>query len=160
MVGKAAIVIRHLRSLARDRAGAAVIELCFVAPMLVVMICAVSDASIGFTRRLQLQQAAGRSVEMALAAGLTSATATNVQNEAASAGGVPTNQVAVDTWLECAGVRQTNISDICATGSPARFISVTITDTYSSAFGSMLQTLGAGNWGSVGLRGFAEVRVQ
>ncbi len=160
MMGRSAKFMRHLECLARDRSGVALVELCFVAPMLVLMVCAVSDASIGFARRLQLQQAAGRAVEMSLASGLTSVTATNAQNEAASAGGVPTGQVAVDTWLECGGVRQTNISDVCATGSPARFISVTVTDTYSSAFASMLSGVGAGNWASVSLRGFAEVRVQ
>lgn len=160
MRGRAAIAFRRLRSLARDRSGVALVELCFVAPMLALMVCGVSDASIGFARRLQLQQAAGRAVEMSLASGLTNATVTNAQNEAASAGGVPAGQVAVDTWLECSGARQTNITDICATGSPARFISVTVTDTYTSAFASILHGVGAGNWASVSLRGFAEVRVQ
>ncbi|MBU3992918.1 MAG: hypothetical protein KKA12_10325, partial [Alphaproteobacteria bacterium] len=59
-------------------------------------------------------------------------------------------------WLECAGVRQTNYTDVCATGSPARFASVAITDNPAWMFASLIPGWSA----TVPLRGFAEVRLQ
>lgn len=149
--------LRHLR---RDCAGLALLEMAFVAPLLVLIVCGVADASLGFARKLVLQQAAARSVELALASGITNSTVTTLTNEAAAVAGVPTSAVTVTPWLECGGVLQSDINAICSGVSPARFISVRITDTYSSTFGSLLQTVGAGNWASVGLAGYAAVRVQ
>ncbi|MES2494079.1 MAG: TadE/TadG family type IV pilus assembly protein [Pseudomonadota bacterium] len=143
-----------------DRSGTSILELSLVAPLMVLMVCGAGDAAVGFARKLALQQAAARAVEMTLAAGLTTTMDTVARSEAAGAAGVPLAQVAVAKWLECNGTVMSSIDDICASGIPARFVSVRVTDTYSSAFRSLLSGMGAGNWSAVPLTGFAEARVQ
>ena len=151
---------RAAAALRRDTRGSSIIELCFVAPMLLVITCGIADVAMGFARRLAVQQAAARAVEMASAAGITNTMVTAAQNEAATAAGIATNKVTVDAWLECGGVRQATINDTCLTGTPARYLSVTIADTYVPTFGSFLSAVGAGSWASVNIPGFAVVRVQ
>lgn len=124
-----------LRRLLRDQAGASVIELALILPVLVMLACGASDLALGYARKLALQQAAARTMEFAYVAGNNNANlSTTLATEAAAAANVPTNQVTVDLWLECAGVRQSTYTGSCTGSSPARFVSVTITDSYTWLF--------------------------
>lgn len=143
-------------SLLRDERGASVIEMSFILPVLVTLGCGASDLAMCYARQLKLQQSAARTAEFAIAYGSKGNLVTTLQSEAANAADVPTGSVTVDTWLECDGVRQANVSDICIASSPARFASVAITDTYTWTMAQVVPS-----WsGSVPLRGFATVRVQ
>jgi len=55
--------MKALRRLAREERGAAVIELALVAPILAIMIAGITDISIAYGRRLELEQAVQRSIE-------------------------------------------------------------------------------------------------
>lgn len=147
-------MIRHLGNLWRDSSGTSVIETALVVPILGLLVCGTLDVSLGFGQKLRAQQAADRAVQFAINAGLTTATRQIIQEEAAHSSGLPTGNVTVNLWLECNRVVQANFNGTCAVGSPARFVSVTVADTYSPQFASLL------SMGAISLQGFAEGRVQ
>lgn len=87
---------------------------------------------------------------------------TIIHDEGALAYGIatadPAGKVTADLWLECGGVRQPAYSGTCATGSPARYASVTIRDTYSWLFESIVTTDVSPY--TIPLKGYSEVRIQ
>jgi Flp pilus assembly protein TadG len=142
-----------LTRLAGDRRGTSLIETAVIVPVLALLLCGATDMALGFAQKLHVQQAADRAVQFALNAGLTTATATLIQNEASSAAPQGAS-VSVDRWLECNGAVQPDFNGVCASGSPARFVSVTVDDSYQPVFSRMLSV------GAFSLRGFAEGRIQ
>ena len=54
-------MMRRLVKLAREDRGAAVIELALIAPVLALLIIGVTDISIAYGRKLELEQAVQRS---------------------------------------------------------------------------------------------------
>jgi Flp pilus assembly protein TadG len=143
-----------LGNLWRDNRGAAMIETAILVPVLGMMACGVADISLGFRQKLNAQQAADRAVQFAINAGLTTATQTMIQNEAVTSSGLPAANVTVSLWLECNGVVQSNFNGTCTAGAPARYVSVTVVDTYTPHYGRLLSI------GTIALQGFAEGRVQ
>jgi hypothetical protein len=91
-----------------------------------------------------------------------------LQQEGATAAGVPTGQVTVKYWLECDGVNQntspsTMDSDyndkVCNTGQiSARYVNIDIQKTYTPFFAARF--LGSNSDGTFTLHGKAGVRVQ
>lgn len=159
----------------RDERGTSVIELSFIVPVLILLTCGASDLAFCYARGLVIQQAAARTAELALASGAPTDPTTAVvtlQNEAATAAGMTVSTTTDTTncqssqnpcvkyWLECDGVVQSAYTSTC-TGSaiPARFASVTITDTYNWMFEQIVPS-----WNnlpySVNLRGYSVVRIQ
>lgn len=151
-------LLHLLHGLIADVRGSALMEMSFVAPVLVTLSFGTADIGFGFIQQLKVQQAAARAIELATASGLNDSLSTTIQAEAATAAGVPQSQVAVDMWLECDGVRQSDFNGICSTSSPARYASVTISDSYTTMFAPLFSQ-NAGST-SIPLRGFAAVRVQ
>jgi Flp pilus assembly pilin Flp len=114
-----------------DEKGASVIELGAIVPLLSLLIVGVVDLSMGFSHRLGLEAAAERTLENGISKGLVNSSFSYLQAEAATAAGVSQNNVTIDAWLECDGTRQTNYSDVCASGQQiARYLSVRIADTF------------------------------
>lgn len=143
--------------LASDTRGVSVIETAVVVPALAMLIAGVSDVAMGFSARLKIQQASNSSAQLATAGGPDSAAFATLQDQAAAAAGVPGDQVVIDTWLECAGVRQTLFDGACPTGQQiARYASITITSAYHPKFPMMQYISGA----SIPLKGYSVVRVQ
>lgn len=153
------MLIAFLSSLRRDTRGTSVLEMTFIIPMLVLLGCGASDLAMCYARNLALQQAAARAMELAVASGVKTNLNTIIQSEAATAAGVATSQVTIDNWLECDGVRQTDYTGSCSGSSPARFYSVTVTDTYNWMFEQVVPSWNKQPY-SVNLRGFAAVRIQ
>jgi hypothetical protein len=140
-----------------DTRGVSVIETAVIVPALAMLIAGISDVAMGFSARLKIQQATNRSTQLATAGGPNSPAFAILQTEAATAAGVPSSQVVVDKWLECAGVRQPSFEGVCLSGQQvARFASVTITGSYSPKFPVMQYISGT----SIPLKGFSMVRVQ
>jgi len=149
--------LRRLRDLPSDDRGISVIETAIVIPALAMLIAGMSDLAMGFAAKLRVQQAAARSVEMATAGGLNSAAFQALQAEAADAASVPAEQVTLDKWLECAGVRQVSFDGSCFTGQQVgRFVSISISASYRPMF-PMLQLSASGD---IPVAGYASVRVQ
>lgn len=136
-------------------------ETAIVVPVLAVIVMGASDLAMGFAEKLNVQQAAARSVEMATAGGMSSAAFQNLQSDAATAAGVSTSSVTVDKWLECDGVRQSAFDGTCTSSSAqmARFVSVTINSSYAPMF-SFLSPPSRTSDGSIGISGYSAVRLQ
>jgi len=153
-----------LAALWRDSRGNSIVEMSLILPVLVLLGCGAMDLGLAFLGQIRIQQAAARTMEMALSyRSPTVALSTSViHDEGATAYGIPTadtaGQVTADLWLECSGVRQGSYTNSCTTGTPARYASVTITDTYSWLFESIVTTDVSPY--NIPLKGYAEVRIQ
>ncbi len=127
----------RLRTLARDERGASIIEMAMVLPVLATLLVGMVDISRAYSFKLQLEQAAQRSIEKVQQYRTTSSTFTTLQTEAATAAGVPATDVVVDYWLECNGVRSGTYGTSCTSGQTyARYITVNITKKFSPMFGT------------------------
>lgn len=145
--------------LLRDERGTSLIEMTFIIPVLVMLGCGATDLAMCYARQLALQQAAARTMEYAIALGVKTNMASTLQSEGATAAGVASSNVTVDNWLECDGVRQSDYNGSCSGSSPARFTSITITDTYNWMFEQLVPSWNRQPY-SVPLRGYAAVRIQ
>jgi Flp pilus assembly protein TadG len=161
--------MRRLLRLARDRKGAAVIELALAAPILATMVIGVVDISIAYGQKLELEQAAQRAIEkVAQTTGETTPEDT-IQKEAMCQyngtepddlgicpGAVTADDVSVTYNLQCDGV-VTAYSTDCAPGqSEIRYISTTVRDNYTPMFDLHFNTREDGTYH---LEGTAGVRV-
>ena len=136
------------------------VEMAFILPVLVMLGCGAVDVATCYARQMQLQQAAARTMEFAIAGGFGRVTTDQITAEATSAAGAGTNVAVTSTmWLECDGVAQATGTTSCASGSPSRFASITITDTYNWMFEALVDSWNHSPY-SVQLKGYAEVRIQ
>jgi Flp pilus assembly protein TadG len=175
-------MMRLLRTLAREDRGTAVIELALIAPVLALIIIGVTDVSIAYGRRLELEQAVQRSIEKVMQTTGDTTVAGTIKKEAVcqingtnddgtcAAGRLAAEDVTVTYRLECtdgAGAttsQQTADADTfdgysCAnpTDSEARYIMATAVDTYTPMFKIHF---GTGANGVYDLSATAGVRVQ
>lgn len=161
------MMIKRFKKLLRDQRGNALIELGLVFPLLGTMVVGMVDISRGYSARLQLEQAAQRSIEKAMNGKKTSTLFNTLTAEAVAAANVPATAVTVRYWLECNGVSQntsvaTMAADyerICPNGNTyARYVSVSIQKTYRPMF--RMKWFGSNADGSFNLIGRSGVRVQ
>ncbi len=159
--------MRPLSHLVRDERGTSIVEMALVMPFLASMLIGMVDISRGYSAKLQLEQAAQRSIEKAMNGEKETALFETLLDEAVAAADVDEDAVEVKYWLECAGVSQnTNPATMeadygkkCADGvAYARYVHVRIEKTYSPMFNATL--LGANSDGTFTLSGEAGVRVQ
>jgi Flp pilus assembly protein TadG len=160
-----------LRRLVAQRDGSSMIEMAFILPILVMLGCGAVDVASCYARQMALQQAAARTAEYAIASGFNGSTSSVLQNEAATAAGITVSTTqdttncldssnpCINLWLECDGVAQAAGTTSCASGSPSRFASVKITDTYNWMFEQLIDSWNHSPY-SVTLKGYAEVRIQ
>ena len=152
-------MIRRLRTLARENSGAAVIELALIAPVLALLIIGVTDVSVAYGRKLELEQAVQRAIEKVMQTTGDTTVAGTIKKEAVcqingtnpdntcAAGRLSDADVTVNYRLECTttggamtfqettdattfdGYSCANSSD-----SEARYIMATAVDTYTPMF--------------------------
>jgi hypothetical protein len=142
-----------LRRLAREERGTSVIELAIIAPFLGMLTLGIADYSRGFAERLALEGAAHRTLERA-GVGSTQTNYSFLKQEAATAAGVPLDNVTFDNWLECGGTRLPNYDDPCTDAEQARYVSVKIEKDFT------LSIAPPGQPQTMRLSGDAAVRVQ
>lgn len=145
----------------KDTRGSSLVEMAFILPVLIMLTCGSVDLALCYARQLQLQQSAARTMEFAIASGFGNLTTAQITSEGTTAAGTGVNVVVTpDMWLECDAVRQASTVTSC-TGSatPARFASITITDTYNWMFEQLVPSWNSQPY-SVPLRGYAVVRIQ
>ena len=163
-------MIQHMRKLARDDRGTSVIELALLAPLLATLVIGMSDISLAYSQKLQLEQAAQRAIEKAMQ-GIQGDDSTDIFNglkaEAAATAGVEEDAVDVRYWLECDGVSMnTNPAtmaddyDQVCTGTQvySRHLNVSIEKTYTPTF--KVHWLGSNTDGTFNLVGESGLRVQ
>ena len=160
-------MMKRLRKLFADERGNSLIELGLVLPLLGTLVVGMVDVSRGYSAKLQLEQAAQRSIEKAMNGKKQVALYNTLVAEAMAAASVPASAVTVRYWLECNGVSQNNSAASmaadyekkCADNIPyARYISVRIEKTYTPMF--QAKWLGANADGTFSLVGQAGLRVQ
>ena len=151
--------IQHLRTC---RSGAAGAEMALIAPALGALLFVAMDLGLAFWQKHQLEQAAQRGIELALAPGtIGTGNFTHLDPEVRAAYGKPVQSLTVDNWLECNGVRQANWNSFCPAGQTfARYVSVRVQAEYvpSYSFGGVMS--GSGANGGFLLTGDASVRLQ
>ncbi len=125
--------MKRLLHCLRDNKGAAVIELALVSPMIALLTVGIVDMSNGFSRKLQIEQAAQRSIEKIMNTSASDTIENTLAAEAASQGDVPLSNVSVAYRLECNGAL--TAGEDCPDGQVAnKWISVTVTDNYVPMF--------------------------
>ena len=160
----------RLAKLVRDERGTSIIELALLAPILATIVIGMSELSMAYSQKLQLEQAAQRSIEKAMQ-GMQGDESTDIFNglkaEAAATAGVEEDAVDVRYWLECDGVSMNTNPDTMAadydqvcTGTAvySRHLNVAIEKTYTPTFN--VRWLGSNSDGSFTLVGEAGLRVQ
>lgn len=137
--------------------------MALIAPLLAGLLFVGMDLGLAFWQKQQLEQAAQRGIELALAPGTTSSTGdySHLATEVRAAYGKPVQSLTVDNWLECNGVRQANWNSFCPAGQVfARFVAVRVRAEYvpQYSFGGILK--GSSPNGGYVLTGDASVRLQ
>lgn len=170
---------KSLGALAADEKGTSIVELAMVAPLLSLVTMGIIDLSTGYGRRLELTEAASRTIEKVAAnnfeipAGSDGPDYSAIRADAAEGAGVPVSQVTVTRWLECDGVEQPSFEGTCppedrpecdAEVIPqdclpvmARYIEVRIDDSFRPQFASIVAP---GPNGTYPLFAEAAVRIQ
>lgn len=115
------------RRLGRDVRGVAIIELALATPLLMLLFVGMVDLSLLASAKIDLEQAAQRTTDYVLAKRPTNGNGGYLAAEAAAAAGVPQENITVQLFLECNGVRQASFDTPCLAGQvQARFASVEI----------------------------------
>lgn len=149
----------RLKILAADEAGSSLVEMALAAPVLAALLIGMVDVSRGYSAKLQLEQAAQRTIEKVMQRDVEPADfTTTLKAEGAAAANVSQSAVTVAYYLECNGTAQAwNTS--CSTGqSYARYVTVDITKTYTPLFRTRFA--GANVDGTYTLHGKAGIRLQ
>ena len=166
---------------ADDSRGSVTVELALLAPILATMIIGVADISIAYGQKLELEQGAQRAIEKVMQTTGNTTVADTLQQEVVcqvngtnddgtcAAGRITTADVTVGYRLECVdegGTRTSSESDdvaefdalTCPEGdSEARYLNVTVVDTYTPMFPIYWGTGGDGDYD---LSAIAGVRTQ
>lgn len=159
--------MNELARIIRDERGTSVVELALLAPILASLVIGITDLSLAYSEKLQLEQAAQRSIEKAMNGKKESALFVTLKTEAMAAASVASNAVQVKYWLECNGVSQNtsaatmeaDYGKVCPNGATyARYVNVRIQKNFEPVFSS--KWLGANPDGSFTLVGEAGIRVQ
>ncbi len=160
-------MMTQLPRIGRDDRGSSIIEMALVAPFLATLLIGMVDMSRGYSAKLQLEQAAQRSIEKAMNGDKDTDLYETLKVEAVVAADVPASQVEVRYWLECNGVSQNSSAatmaadyeKVCPNGQTyARYVNVRIQKSYKPMFKA--QWAGANADGTFTLVGDAGIRVQ
>lgn len=160
-------MMKRLFHLVRDERGTSIIELALLAPILASLVIGMSDLSLAYSAKLQLEQAAQRSIEKAMNGKKEAALFETLLAEATAAADVAADAVEVSYWLECDGVSQNtspstmeaDYGKVCADDETyARYVNVRIEKDFEPVFSA--QWLGANPDGTFTLVGEAGIRVQ
>lgn len=120
-------ISRLARRLARDERGLGMVEMALTAPLLLLLSLGMIDISNLVAANIDLEQAAQRTTDYALAERPKNSNTTYLRDEAIKASGLEAKNVTVTLFLECDGLAQ-DFNSACLPGeSQARFASVAIT---------------------------------
>lgn len=129
------MIYAFIQRLFRDQSGVGFVELALAAPLLALMFLGMIDMSRVIATRVDLEQAAQRTTDLALGKRPPNGSTTYLVNEAVAASGVPASDVTVTLTCECDGVVQNKFTDICSPGQiTKRFASVSIKKQVSTGF--------------------------
>lgn len=153
-------MMRRLAHLRRNRAGAAAMEAAIMLPIVAGIMMAALDFSNGWLTKLRLEQAAQRGIELVAARKGVATSYDYARTEMISAWGDAYTSATVDSWLECAGVRQGSTTADCGGGQRARYVKLRISAPFNPMFSWGILYDGPNSDGTATLVGDAVVRVQ
>ena len=155
-------------ALLRDEGGASIIEMALMLPVLATLLIGMVDISRAYSAKLQLEQAAQRSIEKAMNGKKKTSLFDTLQAEAVAAASVSASAVEIKYWLECNGVSQNTSTatmkadyedKVCGAGTTqARYVNVRIQKAFTPMFSTKF--LGANSDGTFTLVGQTGIRVQ
>ena len=160
------MLFAFFQRLIRDQNGVGFVELALVAPLLALLFLGMIDLSKIVTTRVDLEQAAQRTTDFALAKRPPNGNTAYLVTEAKNASGVTnTPDVSVKLTLECDGTVQANFTDSCSSGQvTARFAEVAIKRQVSTGFNwraiAAMFGGGSGTYRPVTVTGDSVVRLQ
>jgi len=155
------------KALASDERGLGLIEIAALAPFLALLAVGVIDITGAVTKRVKIQYAVSRTVELAAAHGLQQSKTADAydfdfyKQHAATAAGISADQVSTDFWLECgsAGVRQPASVKLCPVGqTSAQYLKLIVNSSFTPMFS--IRALGGAVGSSYTIVTEAAVRVQ
>ena len=151
--------------LRHDRRGMGFIEMALATPLLALLFLGMVDLSKIVAANIDLEQAAQRTTDYALARRPASASTTYLETEAANASGQSSSNIRVELFLECDGTKQTSFTGSCASGSTThRFVSVEIDRQVDTGFNwrgmAAIFAGGNGSYRPVTVTGDSVVRIQ
>ena len=142
-----------------DERGSSVIEMGLIAPFLAAMLIGMVDLSRAYSAKLSVVQAAQRTVEKIQVSSYSPSDNTTLQEEAATAAGVPTGNVTVTSWLQCNNSStQLSFTSSCNGNEPfARYVRIQISKSYTPLFRVKWDRTTSGTWT---VSGRAGIRIQ
>ena len=144
-----------------DTRGASVIEVALFMPFLAMMVMGIIDSSLGFARKIAVEQSIYRALEK-VAVGSVKTDYNFLKAEVAAGADVPETAVTVDPFLECNRVRQPSFTGVCPTGQEvARYVAVSVSTTYTPEFefGPLAQAYGNAQ-GNIPIQAEKSLRIQ
>ena len=160
------MIFAFFQRLIRDQNGVGFVELALVAPLVALLFLGMVDLSKIVATRVDLEQAAQRTTDFALAKRPPNGNTAYLVTEAKSASGVTNSgDVTVTLTLECDGTVQSNFTDNCSAGEvTARFAEVAIRKQVATGFNwrAVAALFGGGNgtYRPVTVTGDSVVRLQ
>jgi len=154
-------MMRHARQLRADERGNSVIELGLVTPILAALLMGTVDISRAVSAKLNLEQAAQRTIELVQRSKYDTADNATYETEAETAAGTGSDAT-ISNWLECNnnGTHLNWTTGSCTTGDPyARVVQVTIQQPFTPLFGTRFFP-GANADGTFTLHATAGIRTQ
>lgn len=160
--------MKRLLQLRRDCSGAAIVELALAAPILATMVIGISDISIVFGKKLQLEQAAQRAIEKVAQTTGEDTPEDTIKKEAVcqfngtnddgtcKTSPISNSNVSVTYVLKCDDVVTTYTTDCAGGETELRYITTTVTYNYAPMFPVHI---GVNADGTYHLSGTAGVRV-
>ena len=139
-------MIRSLKNLAQSERGQAVIELALVAPILATLVIGVTDVSMAYGHKLELEQGAQRAIEKVMQTTGSDTAEATIQKEAVcqinganadgtcKTGRITTDNVKVTYLLECNGTEQEFETDCAAGQTEIRYIEAEVSEVYKPTF--------------------------
>ncbi|WP_369027241.1 TadE/TadG family type IV pilus assembly protein [Qipengyuania sp. RANM35] len=159
------MIYAFVQRLLRDQSGIGFVELALVAPLLALMFLGMIDMSKVIATRVDLEQAAQRTTDLALGKRPPNGNTAYLVSEAVAASGVPSSDVTVTLTCECDGVVQNKFTNMCSSGQVTRrFATVSIKKQVSTGFnwrivGAMF-TGGSATYTPITVIGDSVVRLQ
>lgn len=117
---------RTLASITRNRHGGAAAELALILPVVTGLLMGALDFSHAWSTRLGLEQAAQAGIELVAQRKGVATSYAYALTEARTRWGKPLTASALDSWLECNGVRQGSLTANCNGGQRARYVSIVL----------------------------------
>jgi Flp pilus assembly protein TadG len=147
--------------LGRDERGNSLIEMALIAPVLAALLVGAVDISRGVSAKLQVEQAAQRSIELVQRSEYKTTDKTTYEADAQAAAGTGSTAT-ITAWLECNGngVHLNIDTGTCnATDAVARYVQMSVQKPFTPLFSTRFFP-GANSNGTVTIHATAGIRVQ